>query len=44
MEHMSEGVVPLLMRAYGHSSEAQTLEYLCIQPKEINELYLQMEL
>lgn len=31
----------LLTRAYGHSSEAQTLEYLCIQPEEIDELYAQ---
>ncbi len=32
--------VALLMRAFGHSSEAQTLEYLCIQPEEIDDLYL----
>lgn len=44
MEHGGEGIVPLLMRAFGHSSEAQTLEYLCIQPEEISDLYLQMEL
>ena len=31
----------LLTRAYGHASEAQTLEYLCIQPEEIEELYAQ---
>lgn len=31
----------LLTRAFGHSSEAQTLEYLCIQPEEIEELYAQ---
>ncbi len=36
--------VSLLMRAYGHTSEAQTLEYLGIQPKEINSLYLDLEL
>jgi hypothetical protein len=29
----------LLTRAYGHASERQTLEYLCIQPEEIEELY-----
>ena len=29
----------LLTRAYGHASEAQTLEYLCIQPEEIGDLY-----
>ena len=44
MEHGGGGIVPLLMRAFGHSSEAQTLEYLCIQPEEISDLYLQMEL
>lgn len=29
----------LLTRAFGHASEWQTLEYLCIQPEEIEELY-----
>ena len=29
----------LLVRAFGHSSEWQTLEYLCIQPEEIEDLY-----
>ena len=29
----------LLTIAYGHASEAQTLEYLCIQPEEIDELF-----
>jgi integrase len=29
----------LLTIAYGHGSEAQTLEYLCIQPEEIDELF-----
>lgn len=29
----------LLTRAFGHASEAQTLEYLCIQPEEMEELY-----
>ena len=27
--------------AYGHASERQTLEYLCIQPEEIDDLYTQ---
>ncbi len=31
--------VSLLMKAYGHASEQQTLEYLCIQPEEISALY-----
>ncbi|MGH1376907.1 MAG: tyrosine-type recombinase/integrase [Alphaproteobacteria bacterium] len=34
----------LLMRAFGHASEVQTLAYLCIQPEEIRNLYLEMEL
>lgn len=34
----------LLMRAFGHSTELQTLEYLCIQPEEIQSLYLGLEL
>ncbi len=29
----------LLTRAFGHASEWQTLEYLCIQPEEMEELY-----
>ncbi len=29
----------LLTRAFGHTSEWQTLEYLCIQPTELEELY-----
>jgi len=40
----NDAPVALLMRAYGHASEWQTLEYLCIQPEEIRELYLTMEL
>ncbi|MEL7028708.1 MAG: tyrosine-type recombinase/integrase, partial [Pseudomonadota bacterium] len=31
--------IPLLMEAYGHSTQAQTLDYLCIQRKEVEELY-----
>lgn len=31
--------VALLMAAYGHASERQTLDYLCIQDAEIEELY-----
>lgn len=34
----------LLMKAYGHSSEAQTLEYLGIQCDEVRALYLELEL
>ncbi|MEM6888141.1 MAG: tyrosine-type recombinase/integrase [Pseudomonadota bacterium] len=31
--------LPLLMVAYGHASEAQTLEYLCIDAEEVRDLY-----
>ncbi len=31
--------IPLLMAAYGHTTQAQTLEYLCIQEDEIKDLY-----
>ncbi len=36
--------VALLMKAFGHQSEAQTFDYLCIQSDEIQELYMGMEL
>ena len=31
--------VPLLMEAYGHATQKQTLAYLCIQAEEVSELY-----
>jgi len=31
--------LPLLMEAYGHATQRQTLEYLCIEAEEIRELY-----
>lgn len=31
--------LPLLMTAYGHTTEQQTLDYLCIQSDEISQLY-----
>ncbi|MCU7848381.1 MAG: tyrosine-type recombinase/integrase [Candidatus Thiodiazotropha sp. (ex Lucinoma kastoroae)] len=31
--------IPLLMDAYGHTTQKQTLEYLCIQAEEISELF-----
>ena len=31
--------VPILMEAYGHSTQKQTLAYLCIQAAEVAELY-----
>lgn len=32
-------LVPLLMEAYGHATQKQTLDYLCIQAEEVAELY-----
>jgi len=37
-------VMPLLMEAYGHVSQRQTLEYLCLQSDEITGLFMQVEL
>jgi len=36
--------VPLLMEAFGHSTQRQTLQYLGIQDEEIRDVYLAMEL
>jgi integrase len=36
--------MPLLMEAFGHSSQKQTLDYLCIQAKDIEEIYTGLEL
>ena len=36
--------VPLLMQALGHSTQRQTMEYLCIQEKEIENVYTALEL
>jgi integrase len=32
-------LVPLLMEAYGHTTQKQTLDYLCIQAEDVAELY-----
>ena len=37
-------VLPLLMEAYGHTSQQQTLDYLCIQSNEVADLFMQVEL
>lgn len=37
-------VLPLLMEAYGHARQQQTLEYLCIQSDEVASLFMQIEL
>ena len=31
--------IPLLMVAFGHTSQAQTLDYLCVQDDEVRNLY-----
>ncbi|MEW8156799.1 MAG: tyrosine-type recombinase/integrase [Candidatus Thiodiazotropha endolucinida] len=36
--------LPLLMRAYGHATEAQTLSYLNIQERELRDLFLGLDL
>lgn len=33
-----------LMLMFNHSSQKQTLDYLCIQPEEIREAYMKLEL
>ena len=37
-------VLPLLMEAYGHARQQQTLDYLCIQSDEVASLFMQIEL
>ena len=37
-------VLPILMHAYGHTSQEQTLDYLCIQSDEVADLFMQVEL
>jgi integrase len=36
--------IPILMVAFGHNSQSQTLEYLCIQSDEVQALYFELEL
>ncbi len=36
--------IPLLMQAFGHASQQQTLAYLCIQDEEIESIYTALEL
>ena len=36
--------IPLLMQTYGHATQQQTLEYLGIQDKEIEQVYLELNL
>ena len=41
---LNDAPVPLLMRAYGHATEAQTLSYLHIQERELRDLFLGLDL
>ncbi|MCK5232559.1 MAG: integrase, partial [Desulfobulbaceae bacterium] len=36
--------IPELMVMFNHSSQKQTLNYLCIQPEEIRNAYMKLEL
>ena len=36
--------IPLLMQAFGHATQQQTLDYLCIQDAEIDSIYTALEL
>lgn len=36
--------IPILMRAFGHATQQQTLSYLGIQEQEINDIYMKLEL
>lgn len=36
--------IPALMVMFNHSTQKQTLDYLCIQPEEIKDAYMKLEL
>lgn len=36
--------IPELMVMFNHSSQKQTMDYLCIQPEEIRDAYMELEL
>lgn len=38
-QHKRGVSIPVLMEAYGHATQKQTLDYLCIQAEEIKEIY-----
>ena len=42
-QRMRGAAIPLLMEAFGHATQQQTLSYLCISAQEVEEMY-QMEL
>ena len=37
-------MLPVLMSAFGHASQKQTLDYLCIQSDEVLRLFMELEL
>jgi integrase len=40
-QHRQRGVsIPLLMEMFNHSTQKQTLDYLCIQPEELDDVYM----
>lgn len=41
---VKKSAIPFLMEAYGHATQRQTLDYLCIQADEVQALYLGLEL
>ena len=43
-QYQNDAAIPLLMEAFGHTTQKQTLDYLCIQSAEIQELYTKLEL
>ncbi len=38
-QHKRDAPLPLLMEAYGHATQQQTLAYLCIQAEDIKNIY-----
>ena len=43
-EHDTHHVIAELMVAYGHATERQTLDYLCIEDSDISKLYMENQL
>ncbi|MEL6920996.1 MAG: tyrosine-type recombinase/integrase [Pseudomonadota bacterium] len=37
-------ILPILMQAYGHATQDQTLQYLCVQSDEIANLFMTVEI
>ena len=41
---LANAPIPFLMEAYGHATQRQTLDYLCVESEEIRALYTSLEL